>query len=161
MNPSDPALRWGLPAGFRPVLYALPDEVKELVRGLLGANEPVVVALANQSDNIFLIATPQRLFSVRHGMGAGVTNFTVKEFAWDALTDLKMQQAPLNTKIMLSFHSRDGRNPESGPRAKQWKLVTDNLMPFDTEQGTNAFAALQSIWVHKTASIAGDEDLGL
>jgi hypothetical protein len=35
-------------------------------------------------------------------------------------------------------------------------------MPFDTEQGTTAYTALQSIWVHKIATVTpDDEDLGL
>lgn len=149
---NDPALRWGLPAGFRPVVAPLPDDVKELMRGVLRAGEPVVAALGNEGDSIFVIATPQRLFRLKRGAAAGVTGWNLQDYEWLAITDLRLKTASINVGITVSFHSRDGRTPESGPRARQWKLCTDTLTPFETARGSQLFEAIQSIWVHKTHS---------
>ena len=147
---SDAASRWGLPEGFAPVLMPLPDEIKSQMRPLLRANEPVIIALGNEGDSLFLVATTERVFSVRSGITAGTSGLQVREYSYQEIADLKMLQSPLNVKITLSFHSRDGRKAESGARAKQWKLYTDQLMPFETARGVQAFGALQKVWVHKT-----------
>jgi hypothetical protein len=149
---SDAASRWGLPSGFTPVLMPLPDEVKAALRPLLQPNEPVIISLTNEGNSVHLVATTERLFTVRSGMTAGTGGMSVREYSWAAIADLKMLQSPLNVKITISFHSRDGKKPESGPRAKQWKLHTDQVMPFETARGAQAFEALQNVWIHKTRS---------
>ncbi len=145
----DPAVRWGLPPGFRPVVTPVPDELKELLREMLRANEPIVASIGNEGDSIFLVASTERLFSARRGATAGVTGWTIREYEWLAITDLRLQSAPLNVRITVSFHSRDGRKAESGRGAKQWKLHTDALAPFETARGSEVFQAIQSVWVHK------------
>ena len=147
---SDAASRWGLPPGFAPVLMPLPDEVKGALRPRFQPNEPVIITLGNEGDSLFLIATTERVFSVRSGITAGTSGLQIREYSYAEIADLKMLQSPLNVKITLSFHSRDGRKPESGARAKQWKLHTDQLMPFETARGVQAFDALQNVWIHKT-----------
>ena len=147
---NDPAVRWGLPPGFQPVVSPLPNEVKDVLRGMLRPNEPIIASLGNEGDTIFIVASTQRVFSVRRGATAGVTGFTIRPYEWNEITDMKMQTASLNVRIVLSYHSRDGRTPESGPRAKQWKLHTDSLAPFETARGSQVYEAIQSIWIHKT-----------
>ncbi len=147
---NDPAVRWGLPAGFRPVVSPVPDELKEMLREMLRPNEPVIGALGNEGDTIFVVASTERLFSARRGATAGVTGWTIKEYEWADIADLKMQTASMNVRYTISFHSRDGRTPSSGPRAKQWKLITDNLAPFETARGSELYEAIQSVWIHKT-----------
>ena len=154
---SDAASRWGLPQGFTPVLMPLPDEIKSALRPRFQANEPVIISLSNEGDSVFLVATTERVWTVRSGMTAGTGGVNVREYSWHEIADLKMLQSPLNIKITLSFHSRDGRKPESGPRAKQWKLHTDALMPFESARGVQAFQALQNVWIHKTRAELYDE----
>jgi len=143
------AVRWGLPPGFAPARYAISDGVKEVVRDLLGADEPVVVTLANEGDSISLVATPKRLFSIRSGMGAGVTGFNVREFPWDGIADLRLQASSLNVKIAIHFKTVDGRIVEVGRRAALGKPAVDNLTPFEPSAGTQAFEAIHAIWHHK------------
>jgi hypothetical protein len=149
---TDPALRWGLPAGFRPVLFPISPDVKDLLREMLGASEPAVVTLSNVEGSIFLVATPQRLFTVRSGQGAGITGFNVKEFPWEGLTDLRLQSAGVSSKIALHYKSNDGRTVEIGRRAALAKAASDNLTPFDPSQAAPAFEAIQTIWAHKRNS---------
>ncbi|HEX8834409.1 MAG TPA: hypothetical protein VF719_09425, partial [Abditibacteriaceae bacterium] len=140
--------------GFTPVRYPINDEVKELVRTLLGPDEPVIVTVANESDSITLLATTQRVFSIRTGATAGVTGFTVRDFTWDALTDMRLQQAALNVVIALHFQSKDGgRTAETGIKAKFAKPAVDKLMPFETNAGTAAFEAIHAVWHHKRNSV--------
>ena len=149
---SDSALRWGLPAGFRPILFPISPDVKDLLREVLSASEPAVVTLSNTEGSIFLVATPQRLFSVRTGQGAGITGFDVREYPWEGLTDLRLQSAGISSKIALHFKSSDGRTVALGQRAGFAKAAVDNLTPFDPEQAAPAFEALQTIWVHKRSA---------
>ena len=146
---NDPAMRWGLPPGFRPVVSPVPDELKEMLREMLRSDEPIIGSLGNEGDTIFIVASTQRLFSARRGATAGVTGWTIKEYEWTSIADLKMQTASMNVRIVISFHSRDGRTAENGPRAKQWKIVTDSLAPFETARGSELYQAIQSVWVHK------------
>src|SRR5690606_2033546 len=116
---SDIATRWGLPAGFQPVRYPIEDDVKEVMRDVLRPDEPVVVTLANENNNITVIATPQRLFVVRSGVaGAGVTGYNVKEYPWEGIVNMVMQQVSLNVKYVISYKTSDGRTVEVGRRAR-------------------------------------------
>lgn len=149
MNETDTAAQWGLPPGFQPVRHAIGDDVKSLIRDLLRPNEPVIVSIANEGNTISLIATPQRVFSVRTGATAGVTGFNVREFPWEGIADLRLQAMPLNVKIAVHFRTSDGRTVEVGRRAAMGKPAVDNLMPFETAAGTAAFEAIHGIWHYK------------
>jgi hypothetical protein len=153
MNGNDIAAQWGLPPGFQPVRYPVPDDVKSLIRDLLNANEPVIVSITNEDATISLIGTPQRLFSVRTGATAGVTGFNVREFPWEGITNLVLQSGSLNVKIAMHYRTTgDGRTVEVGRRAAMGRPAVDNLMPFETAAGTAVFQAIHSIWHHKRAS---------
>jgi len=147
----DVAERWGLPAGFKPVRYPITEEVKGVLRDLLGPNEPVIVTLSNEGNTITLIATPQRLFTVRSGTvgGSGITGANVREFPWEGITKLILQPAALNVKIAIHFRSKDGRTVEVGRRAAMANDAVDNVMPFESAPGSEAFEAIYNIWEHK------------
>lgn len=147
---TDAATRWGLPPGFQPVRYPIEEGVKDVVRGLLGPDEPVIVSIANESNTISLIATPQRILTVRSAAtGAGVTGYNTREFPWEGITNMVMQQASLNVKYVLSFRTTDGRTVEVGRRAALGRDAKDNLMPFESAAGTEVFEAIHGIWHHK------------
>jgi hypothetical protein len=149
----DAATQWGLPPGFQPARFSVPDGVKEVVRGVLHANEPVIVSITNEGDNISVIATPERVLAVRAGgAGAGVTGFSVKEYPWAGITNLVLQQMALNAKYAIHYRTSDGRTVEIGRRAAMGKPAIDNLMPFESEAGAEAFEALHSVWQHKKAA---------
>lgn len=146
----DAAQRWGLPPGFTPVRYAVSDPVKEIVRSQLGSDEPVVVSLANEGDTISFVATPQRLLTVRSGgVTAGVTGFDVRSFPWEGINKLILQQAALNVKIAVHYKTCDGRTVEVGRRAALGRPAIDNLMPFETVAGKEAFEAIYQIWENR------------
>lgn len=145
----DAAARWGLPPGFAPIRFPISQQVKDVVRDLLGANDPVIISLSNESDTIAIIATPQRLLTARTGATAGVTGCTIRDFPYEAITNLTLQQAALNVKISIGFRSADGRTPEVGVRARMGKPTVEHLMPFETNAGTQVFEALHAIWTHK------------
>lgn len=153
MNATDVAAQWGLPPGFQPVRHAIPDVVKEVVREMLGPNEPVIVTLSNEGDTISIVATTQRMFTARTGDlgGAGVTGCKLMEFPWEGITNIVKQQAGPNVKIAIHYKTKDGRTVETGMRAKMGKDAVDNAMPFENEAGTEAFEALNAVWLHKTA----------
>lgn len=147
MNAAEVSTKWGLPAGFQPVRFAINDQVKQIIRGLLGANEPVIVTVANESDNVAIVATTQRVFTVRTGQGAGVTGVTTREFPWEAITDMRLTQMGTNVKIAIHFKSKDGgRTAETGKRAAFGKDATDELKPFETNAGTTAFEAIHVVY---------------
>lgn len=145
------ALRWGLPEGFVPVRYPIDDETKEMMRGVLQEGEPVVATIANEGGTVIVIATPQRLFTIKAKTigGAGVTGFNTKEFPWEAITNLVLQNAPLNVVFQIHYRSNDGIKIEVGRRAKLAKDMTDKVMPFETEAGKEFFQAIYGIWHHK------------
>ena len=156
---SETAVSWGLPPDFDPVRYPIPDAAKAVVRPLLGSNEPVLVTLSNEGDSISLIATPLRILAVKTGdVQAGATGASVKEYPYEGITDMKIQSAAINVKIALHFKStNNGRTVEVGQRARLAKDHVDNLMPFESAAGQQAFEAIQAIWVHKTG---GKKTLG-
>lgn len=149
---NDPAVAFGLPAGFAPVRLPISDAAKDVLRSLLAPGEPVIITLSNESDTLAIVATPQRVFVVKSGATiAGVTGANVKEFPWEGLTNLKLQPASLNAKIALAFKSNDnGRTCEVGQRARLAKDVVENLMPFESNAASQVFSAMWQIWTHKT-----------
>ena len=89
---------------------------------------------------------------------AGATGASVKEYPYEGITDMKIQSAAINVKIALHFKTtNNGRTVEIGHRAKLAKDHVDNLMPFDSNAGAEAFKAIYDIWVHKTG---GKKQLG-
>ncbi|HEX8237359.1 MAG TPA: hypothetical protein VF600_15470 [Abditibacteriaceae bacterium] len=158
MSAEDAAVRWGLPPGFSPARFPIAEDVKELLRDMLRPGEPVIVTLGNEGNSIFIVATPQRVFSIRSGLVAGITGFTVREFPWEGISDLRLQAAALNVKIAIHFKSTDGRTVEVGRRAALAKSAVDNLAPFETHAGTQAFEAIHTVWHYKkNAPTTGEE----
>jgi len=144
---NNPAERWGLPADFAPARFPIGDEEKELIREMLGADEPVLVTLVNENNTTTIVATTQRLFTIRSGQGAGVTGFTVREFPWSGIHDMRLTQMGTNVKIQVGFKSRDnGRTAEIGPKAAFAKDAIDDLKPFETNAGTQCFEAMHTLW---------------
>lgn len=156
---SNSATLWGLPPDFEPVRLPIPDEAKQVLRPMLSADEPVLVTISNEGDSISLVATPLRVLSVKTGSAqAGVTGATVKEYPYEGITDMKIQSAAINVKIALHFKTTNkGLTVETGHRAKLAKDHVDNLMPFESTAGAEAFKAIYDIWVHKTG---GKKQLG-
>ena len=152
----DVATQWGLPEGFQPVRYAISDSVKEILRGLLRPNEPVVISLANEGDTISLVGTPYRLFAVKtNPLMSGAAGNNARDFPWEAITDLKLGQAALNVKFSVHFRSSNGRTPEVGRRAAMGKPVVENYMPFESAAGQEVFAAMTAIIAHKREASQG------
>ncbi len=156
---SDPAVLWGLPPDFEPVRQPIPDAAKQVLLPMLAADEPVLVMIANEGNSITLVATPLRVLSVKTGdVQAGATGASVKEYPYEGITDMKIQSAAINVKIALHFKTtNNGRSVEIGHRAKLAKDHVDNLMPFESTAGAEAFKAIYDIWVHKTG---GKKQLG-
>ena len=149
---------WNLPPDFAPVRYPVSDEIKNIVRPMLGANEPVIVSLTNDEDAITLIGTPNRLLTIKTGgLSAGAAGLSVREFPWEGLTDIVTTVLGLQMKIALHFRSSNGRTVEVGRRAQLGKPAIENVAGFDAEMGNAACAALIQIWKHKSG--AGTEDL--
>jgi hypothetical protein len=145
----DIAQSWGLPEGFSPVRYPIEDGVKDVVRGVLVANEPVVVTVANESATVSVVATPQRLLVVKSGAaGAGLTGFNTKEFPWEAITNLIFAPVSINCKYSICYKSASGK-VATGTRAKLGKDAKDDVMPFETVAGEEAFQAIYAIWHYK------------
>ena len=156
---TDTATKWGLPPDFEPVRTPIPEEAKQVLRPMLEANEPVLVTISNEGNSITLIATPLRVLSVKTGGAqAGATGASVKEYPYEGITDMKIQSAAINVKIALHFKTtNNGRTVEVGHRAKLAKDHVDNIMPFESVGGAEAFKAIYDIWVHKTG---GKKQLG-
>ncbi len=156
---SDAANLWGLPDGFEPVRFPIPDAAKQAVRPILGANEPVLVMISNEGSSVTIIATPLRVLSVKTGDSqAGATGASVKEYPYEGITDMKIQSAAINVKIAIHFKTtNNGRTAEVGQRMKLAKDHVDNVMPFESTGGAQAFKAIYDIWVHKTG---GKKTLG-
>ncbi len=156
---SDAATLWGLPPDFEPVRIPISEEVKQVLRPMLSAGEPVLVTISNEGNSITLIATPLRVLAVKTGGAqAGATGSSVKEYPYEGITDMKIQSAAINVKIAFHFKTTtNGRTVEVGHRAKLAKDHVDNLMPFESTAGAEAFKAIYDIWVHKTG---GKKQLG-
>jgi hypothetical protein len=159
MSAEDAAVRWGLPPGFTPARFPIADDVKDLIRDMLEQGEPVIVTLSNEGNSISLVATSQRVFSIRSGLVAGVTGYTVREFPWEGISDLRLQASALNVKISIHFKSSDGRTVAVGRRAAFGKPAVDNLTPFETHAGTQAFEAIHAVWHYKKNTVPTEEPL--
>ncbi|MBW3635220.1 MAG: hypothetical protein KY445_01985 [Armatimonadetes bacterium] len=148
----DIAQQWGLPPEFVPVRYAISDDAKNALRGVLQAGEPVIVSIANEGDTVSIVATPQRLFTVKTAQyGAGAAGASVKEFPWAGIFDIVMTPMTLNLKIAVHYRSNDGRKAEVGRRAMLAKPAVENLMPFELVGGEEVFRALLQIWNSRRA----------
>lgn len=149
MNPSQPQL----PPGFVPVRYAVSDEVKNALRPLLVAGEPVVVSIANESDTVSIVATPMRVFSVKTGaLGAGAAGIATREYVWEAIFDIVQTPMTHNLKIALHFRSNNGKTIEIGRRALLAKPAVENLMPFENQAGSEVCHALLQLWNNARAN---------
>jgi hypothetical protein len=146
----DTAQSWGLPEGFTPVRYPLEESVKEVVRGVLAPGEPAVVTIANEGATVSVIATPQHLIVVKSGAaGAGVTGFNTKEYPWGDITNLVFHPVSINCKFSIHYKTTGGGKVETGIRARMGKDAKDDVMPFETAAGEEAFQAIYAIWHHK------------
>lgn len=145
------AEQWGLPPDFQPVRFEIHENVKNVMRGVLNANEPVIVSITNRTGSFTLLATPQRLFSIKTGdlSGAGVTGCQVKEYPWEGIDKLVAQQAADNLRVALHYRSSNGVTVETGRRAAMGKPAVDYYTPFEWDNGSLAFAAIYAIWEAK------------
>jgi polysaccharide biosynthesis transport protein len=159
----DPLARWGLPAGFQPVRHPIADDVKEAVRPLLDTSHPVVISAATQDHAAAVIATRQYLFLTRRGATLGTPDGTgsgieVCQVPWADVTHLALQVAPDQVDIAIHFrrgdadgigisngHGADRRtSPAEQPTSR--KDIVEELKPFETVAGMQAFQAMQAIW---------------
>lgn len=145
------AEQWGLPADFQPVRFDILEDVKNILRDELQANEPVIVSITNRAGTLALLATPWRVFCVKTGdlSGVGVSGCKVKDYPWEGITNLVAQQAADNLKIAVHYRSSNGSRVEVGRRAALGNPAVDYMAPFDIEKGYMAFDAINSIWQHK------------
>ncbi|HEX9996628.1 MAG TPA: hypothetical protein VGB45_05765 [Abditibacterium sp.] len=149
----DIAQQWGLPPGFAPVRYGVSDEVKNALRGLLPAGEPVILSIANESDNVAIVGTPSCFFSVKTGeLSAGAGGVAVREYPWEGVFDLIMTPMTHNLRITVHFRTSNGKKVEVGRRALLGKPATEHLMPFEHEAGAQIFRAMLQIWNFKRAA---------
>ena len=149
----DTAQKWGLPPGFEPVRYAISDDVKNALRGVLQAGDPVVISIANESDTVSIVATPTRFYSIKTGeLGAGASGAAVREYPWEGVFNLVMSPMTHNLRITVHFRTSDGKKVEIGRRALLGKPATENLMPFESEAGAQVFRAMLQIWNFKRAA---------
>jgi hypothetical protein len=144
--------QWGLPQTFLPARYAISDEVKNALRGII-SGEPVLVSIANEGDTVSIVATPNRLFTIKTSqLGAGAAGASVREYPWEGVFDLVMTPMTHNLKIAVHFRTVDGRKPEVGRRAALGKPAIENLMPFESVAGAEVFRALLQLWNTKRAA---------
>jgi len=150
------AERWGLPADFQPVRFDIMDDVKEAMRPLLQANEPVIVSLTNRTGSVTILATPYRLFAIKTGelSSSGVSGCNIKEYPWAGITRLVGQQAADNLRLAIHYQSINGKTVEVGRRAAMGRPAVDNLTPFDRDKGHEALAALNAIWESRSRADA-------
>jgi hypothetical protein len=149
------AEQWGLPSDFQPVRFDIIEDVKEKLREMFHANEPVIVSITNRAGTLAMIATPWRIFCVKTGdlHGVGVTGCKVKEYPWEGITNMVAQQAADNLKIAVHYRSSNGARVETGRRAALGNPVVDYMATFDLEKGNQAFGAMYSVWQHKRAKL--------
>ncbi len=151
--------RFDLPPGFVPVRAPISDEVKAAVRPVLPPGEPVLVSLANESDTVTLVATQNRLYTVKTGeMGAGAAGVSIREYPWEAVFDIVQTPMTHNLKIAVHFRSNNGKTVESGRRAMLAKPAVENLMPFENQTGSEVFRALLQLWNYRRARLAADAE---
>lgn len=140
--------KWGLPPDFAPVRFAIPDDAKNALRAVLGANEPVIVSLTNDEELVSLVATPGRILTLRTqeiGVSAGTSQ--VKAFPYPGIFNLTLRPQPLIVSLVIEYRTSDnGKTVEIGRRALLAKPKSDTLTGFSKEQGEAAFAALTQLW---------------
>jgi len=144
------AAQWGLPPDFAPARYAIPDEAKNVVRGLLQPNEPVIISIGNEGDTIALVATPYRVLVIKtSALGAGAAGANVREFPYEGIERIVMRPQTINLTLALHYRTSNGRTVEVGRRARMAKPAVDNLMAFELAAGEEVYAALQKVWEFK------------
>ena len=148
---------WNLPPDFAPVRFPIPDAAKTAVRPLLGADEPVVVSLANDDDAVVLLGTPRNLWVVKLGaLSAGAAGVNVRPFPWEGLERIVITSLSVQLKIALHFRSSNGRTVEVGKRAQLGQPFVENLAGFDGDNGQIAARALLQIWEHQRGLPMGE-----
>jgi hypothetical protein len=136
-----------LPPEFVPARYMISDEVKAALRPLLNAGEPVLVSIANESDTVSIVATPQRLFTVKTGaLGSGAAGIAIREYPWLGVFDIVQTPMTHSLKIAVHFRSNNGKVVEVGRRALLAKPAVENLMPFENQSGSEVCRALLQLW---------------
>jgi len=155
----DTSEKWGLPPAFAPLRFEIPDAAKEAARRELHAGEPVIVSIANEDDVITLLATPERLLSIRlqeMGVHAGQPQF--KTFPWDGIFDITLRPQSERVSLVIAYRSSDnGKTVEVGKRAILGKEKQDVFAPFIKEEGEAVFRALLQVWNWKKAHSAQTE----
>jgi hypothetical protein len=153
----DASQKWGLPPDFAPVRYAIPDHAKIAVRALLGADEPVIVSLSNEEELVSIVATPERIITVRAqelGVGAGTSQ--VKSFPWPSVFDLTLRPQLHTATLVIEYRTSDGgKTVEIGRRALLAKPKSDTFLGFQKAAGEDAFRALLQVWNWKKQTQTG------
>ena len=149
----DTSEKWGLPPGFSPVRFSIPDDAKNAVRGELGAGEPVIVSLCNEDEVVTLLATPERVISIRvQEMGVNAGQAQLKSFPWSGLFDITMRPQAATVSLVLEYRTSDnGKTVEVGKRAQLGKAKSDTFAPFSKNEGEAVFRALLQVWNWKKA----------
>ncbi len=150
--------KWGLPPDFQPVRFAIPDDAKNALRPVLGANEPVIISLTNDEELVSLVATPGRILSLRtQEIGVSAGNAQVKAFPYPAIFNLTLRPQPLIVSLVIEYRTSDnGKTVEIGRRALLAKPKADTLTGFSKEQGEAAFNALTLLWNWKKEQFQAD-----
>lgn len=149
--------QWGLPPDFSPVRYAISDAAKNALRPLLNG-EPVVISLANESDTVAMVATPERLFAVKTGeLGSGAGGVALREFPWEGVENLVMTPVTHNLRIAVHYRTSNGKTVEVGRRARLAKAAVEYLMPFEKAAGEAVFEALRALWEWKKGALTEQE----
>lgn len=152
------AAQWGLPPEFAPVRYAISDDAKNVVRGLLQPNEPVIVSISNEGDAVTIVATPYRVFVIKtNSYGAGASGAAVREFPYEGIERIVMRPQVLNLTLALHYRTSDGKKVEVGRRAKLAKPAVDNLMAFEIAAGEEVYDALFKIWEFKQNNAVSEQ----
>jgi hypothetical protein len=148
--------QWGLPADFVPVRYDIPDEAKNALRGLLSAEEPVVITLANEEQTATLVGTTKRLFVAKTGqmgtsaMGVNVAaTANIREFPWEGIANLTLTPMTSIAKFTIGYRTSNGKTVEVGVRARMGKPAVEHIAGFESAAAQQAYRAMLQIWHSK------------